>query len=452
MSRIIKRQVVFGLFFLVTLPFLSPGNVCASAKRSGTLPVFPGAQGFGTETSAGRGGIILKVTNLKNSGKGSLRAAIKERRPRIIVFEVGGTIELKKNLKIKDPFVTIAGQTAPSPGITLKGAGLVISSHDVLVQHLRIRVGDARKGPDPENREGLKIVGKGTKVYNVVCDHLSVSWGVDEVVSTVYGPREVTISNSIISEGLHDSLHPKGKHSKALLLREGTQDLALIGNFFAHNHDRNPRITGDSSVVAVNNLLYNAGRRLWFDVAPGTHGVRGPHLLSVVGNVFVEGPNTPHYAWPIRVKKDCLPGTKIYHSDNLATGSILKFSTPFDPQVFSPPAWHPSIVPRPGAEVEFLVLSHAGARPADRDAVDRRIVKEMKARRGSIINSVQDVGGWPILTTAFRSFRIPADPGGDRDGDGYTNIEELLHLMAGKLEGKVFYEACKGRCGLMEQP
>lgn len=425
---------------VMLLPFFSTSGVAPPPARSSPLAVFPGAQGFGTYTPAGRGGRIIKVTNLNNAGNGSLRAAIETREPRIIVFEVGGTIELKKDLKIKDPYVTIAGQTAPSPGITLKGAGLVISSHDVLVQHLRIRVGDARKGPDPENREGLKVVGKGTKVHNVVCDHLSISWGVDEVVSIVYGPREVTISNSIISEGLQDSVHPEGTHSKALLVREGTQHLALIGNLFAHNHDRNPRIVGDSSVVAVNNLFYNAGRKLWFDIALGTHGVRGPHLLSAVGNVFIEGPNTPHYALPIRVKEDCLPGTKIYHSDNLASGSILKFSTPFDPQVSSPPVWDSSIMPRPGTEVEVRIFSHAGARPADRDAVDQRIIREVKTRSGSIINSVRDAGGWPALAKALRPFRIPEDPHGDRNGDGYSNIEEELHRMARKLETEASLE------------
>ncbi len=396
------------------------------------LTVFPGAQGFGIETPAGRGGEIIRVTNLADSGFGSLRAAIETGRPRIVVFEVGGIIDLKKELRIRDPFVTIAGQTAPSPGITLRGAGLVIQTHDVLVQHLRIRVGDRLKGPDPMDREGLKVSGKGAKVYNVVCDHLSISWATDEVVSTVYGPREVTISNSIISEGLQNSIHPQGTHSKALLVREGTWNLALIGNLFAHNYDRNPRVAGDSSVVMVNNLLYNTGKMHWIELDRGRG--KKPQSISVIGNVFVPGPNTPQDAWAIRVREECLPGTKVFHSDNLAAGPILRGDSPFEAQVSAPPVWNASITPLPGAEVESKVLSQAGARPADRDAVDQRIVREMRTRSGFIVSSVGKAGGWPQLPTVHRSFKIPADPGGDEDGDGYTNIEEVLHRMAQEVE------------------
>jgi hypothetical protein len=293
-------------------------------------------------------------------------------------------------------------------------------------------VGDALKGPDPINREGLKVSGRGVDVYNVVCDHLSISWATDEVVSTVYGPSEVTISNSIISEGLQDSIHPQGTHSKALLVREGTRNLVLIGNLFAHNHDRNPRVAGDSSVVMVNNLLYNTGKMHWIELDKG----RGnkPQMISVVGNVFVPGPNTPQDAWAIRVREDCLPGTKVYHSENLAAGPIFRKGSSFDPLVSSPPVWHSSITPHPASEVESRVLSQAGARPADRDAVDQRIVREVRTRSGSIVNSVRKAGGWPHLPTVIRPFKIPADPGGDEDGDGYTNIEEVLHRMAREVE------------------
>src|SRR5690606_6707929 len=120
-------------------------------------PVLPGLTGFGITTPAGRGGEVLRVTNLNASGPGSLRAAIETPGPRVIVFEVSGTISLTKNLYVREPFVTIAGQTAPSPGITIRGAGLFVLTHDVLVQHLRIRPGDALDGPRMDNRDAVAI-------------------------------------------------------------------------------------------------------------------------------------------------------------------------------------------------------------------------------------------------------------------------------------------------------
>jgi len=376
------------------------------------------------------------VTNLNDSGSGSLRAAIEASGPRIVVFEVSGTIKLATDLKIMNPFITIAGQTAPSPGITLRGATFVVRTHDALVQHLRVRVGDDLDGPDPGNRDGLMITGYNTDTYNIVLDHLSFSWAVDETGSSPYAPHDITISNTILSEGLENSINPQGPHSKGFLVREGTKNIALVGDLIAHNHDRNPRITGDSKTVAVNNLLYNAGRPLWFDVSLGTHGTPGPNLVSVVGNVFIEGPDTPHYAWPIKVDSSCVSGTKVYQSDNVASGGILTYGTSFDPRTSTPPVWHPSLKPIPGKDVENYVLANVGARPADRDAVDYRLENEVRNRGGAIIDSPSQVGGWPNLAVNHRTFNVPSNPNGDDDGDGYTNVEEVLQQMAAQVEGR----------------
>ncbi|WP_051361261.1 polysaccharide lyase family 1 protein, partial [Desulfuromonas sp. TF] len=372
-------------------PVSNPDPAPAPDPSLGYLPVFPGAQGFGTETKAGRSGKVLKVTNLNDSGSGSLRAAIEASGPRIIVFEVSGTIKLASDLKVKDPYVTIAGQTAPSPGVTLRGAALAVHTHDVLAQHLRIRVGDDSSGPSPGSRDGIRITGSLGDVYRVVFDHLSVSWAVDETGSSPYEPHEITISNSILGEALNNSIHPQGNHSKGFLVREGTQNISMVGNLIAHNHDRNPRVTGDTKMVALNNVFYNGGKPYWFDVELGR--ASGPHLLSVVGNAFIEGPDTPHYAWPILVDGNCKSGTKVYQSDNVAGGGILKSQTSFDPKASSPPVWHKSLAPRAGSTVENWVLANAGARPADRDSVDKRLANEVKSRSGAIIDSTSEVGG-----------------------------------------------------------
>jgi len=174
--------------------------------------VFPGAKGFGIETTAGRGGQILRVTNLNSDGAGSLRAALGTKGPRNIVFEVAGVIDIdRKPLVIAEPFVTVAGQTAPSPGITIIRGGITIQTHDIRLQHIRVRPGDAgqpkKSGWEPE------VTTTGPECYNIVVDHCSISWAVDENLSAS-GPRyngpagtthNVTFSNNILAEGLYDS-------------------------------------------------------------------------------------------------------------------------------------------------------------------------------------------------------------------------------------------------------
>jgi hypothetical protein len=406
----------------------------------GYLPVFPGAQGFGTDTKAGRGGKIIKVTNLNGSGSGSLREALNASGPRIVVFEVSGTIDLTStgNITIKNPYVTIAGQTAPSPGIALKGATFEISTHDVLVQHLRIRPGDNSSGPNPDSRDGLRILyrrndSSATGVYNVVVDHVSVSWATDENVSLVYGVHEITISNSIIAEGLANSIASETPHSMGMLIRENTKNMALVGNLMASNIARNPKVTGGATVVGANNVLYNP-QRCGYQLELG-YGSK-PQMLSVVGSVFIDGPNTSSGTPPIWVGKDVLSGTKIYHSDNLAPGRMVDYDTSFDPVVSSPPIWHKSIQPKAVSNVEAWVLSNAGARPADRDSADKRVTAGVASRTGKVIDSTSQVGGWPNLAKNVRTFNVPANPHGDDDGDGYTNVEEILQQMAAQVEGR----------------
>lgn len=394
------------------------------------LSVFPGAEGFGVTTPAGRGGTVLRVTNLNDSGPGSLRAALAATGPRTVIFEVGGTIALSADLDIREPFVTLAGQTAPSPGITLRGAGLRIFTNDVLVQHIRIRVGDAVSGPDPQIRDALQVLGP--NAYNVVVDHISASWAIDEVVSTWYPLHDVTIRHSIIAEGLHESLHPEGPHSTGLLIGDASERVAVIGNLFAHNFDRNPQFKGGTSGIVANNLVYDPGYR---SIRISDAENSGPSLVSVVGNVLVTGPSTIN-DYLVSVGSSLKPGSQIYLNDNSAP-TILRVSSDLqlDPLVLTPPIWVIPLTLRNSGEVQAWVLAHAGARPVDRDAVDQRIVDEVLTGGGSIINSQDEVGGWTAQSMVQRTLQIPDDPHGDSDGDGYTNLEEWLHGMAAAAEG-----------------
>jgi hypothetical protein len=421
--KIRKKPVTIFLCCLLTLIF-SPG--LKNQAAAGYLPVFPGAMGHGTETKAGRGGKVIKVTNLNDSGTGSLRAALEASGARIIVFEVSGTIKLSKNILITKPYITVAGQTAPSPGILLRGAGLCIMTTDVLVQHIRIRVGDASSGPNPVNRDALQILG--TKAKNVVVDHVSLSWGVDENFSTWYSLSNVTISNCIVSEALDDSIHPKGPHSGGALLGDGSKNLTFINNLLAHDVDRNPRVKGNVSAQIVNNYFYNCGTVNFSDVGSSS----GANLLSYVGNAFIRGADTPTNGNGIKVSGSTVSGSKIYFKDNIASGTVYS-ATKY--QVSSPPVWHSSINAIASSKVKSYVTTRAGARPADRDAVDKRIVNEVLNNGGHVIDTPGQVGGWPSLKTNTRIFVVPSNPNGDSDGDGYTNIEEVLHQMAKQVQG-----------------
>ncbi len=258
------------------------------ATAAQAVPVIPGEAGFGMETPAGRGGTVYKVTNLNASGTGSLKACIDGTTPRICVFEVSGIIRLTSDLTIRNNFITIAGQTAPSPGINIHGAGLRIQASDVLIQHLRVRVGDAANGPDPENRDALKIEGTTAKpVRNVVVDHCSFSWAIDETVS-VWGPHDnITFSNNMFAEALNQSLHPNGNHGFGVILGPHPgSSITMVGNLFAHQVERNP-LSRAAELVFVNNVVYDRST-LDLDIqAENAATVKG----TLIHNLFIRGPS-----------------------------------------------------------------------------------------------------------------------------------------------------------------
>lgn len=412
-------------------------NVHSALTPKGiSRPVFPKAEGFGSTTPAGRGGQIIKVTNLNDKGPGSLRAAIQAGGARIIVFEVSGTIVLSSNLVITNPYATIAGQTAPSPGITLRRGTLQINTHDVLVQHIRIRVGDDSGGPRLPERDGLDI---DSNAYNVVVDHCSISWAIDEIVCIKHA-KNVTISNSIMSECLNDSFNSKGPHSKAILVNYDAKKVSLIKNLIAHNDDRHPNFAGDSSGLSLNNLYYNFGyRAAAFSYNEKPYVTREPLLYSDVGCVYKAGTNTNLASRGVKavyhIHSSVIPPAKIYLADYLLIPTSLPdIKGGASVLVNSPPIWDDSLTIMPSSVVEAYVLANAGARPVDRDVVDERIVKDVKAGTGSIIDTPNKVGGWPKLQNNYRVFTIPLNPNGDNNGDGYTNIETVLHQMASEVE------------------
>lgn len=419
-----------GLVFLAACTTdVRPGLHDAHRDLTDALPVLPGAEGFGTDTPAGRGGAVLRVTTLSADGPGSLAVALRTPGPRTVVFEVSGTIWTTEDLLLTEPFATVAGQTAPAPGVTLAGAGLRIEASDVLVQHLRFRVGDRPEGPDGEFRRGVMVANRDGRVQRVVIDHCSISWATDDNSGTWHDVDDVTYAHNLIAEGLYASLHPEGEHSKGLLIGDGARRISVIRNAFVHNADRNPVMGADTSSLVVNNLVYDPGK-----LAIVHYGRRGccPSIASIVSNRVVPGPSTPEGNPHVIITGKTSRDTRLYVED-----SGPREAERTDKQwADEPPVTLVPLTVVGSDAVEALLVGHVGARAADRDAVDRRLIEEIAVRGGGPVDSPSQVGGWPELEERVVALELPEDPGGDADGDGYTNLEHWLHERAAEVEGR----------------
>jgi pectate lyase len=437
----VRIMVIAILLILGAAPLV--GNAFAQQA-------FPGAAGYGSNTPGGRGGRVIAVTNLNDSGPGSFRNAVEASGPRIVIFRTGGTIRTNRNIIIRNPYITIAGQTAPGGGICLAGAGIYIITHDVILRGMFIRVGDDPAGHNPENRDGISLDATLGDVRNIIIDQCSISWAVDETVS-FYGSRarNLTISNSIIAEGLDRSIHPKGPHSKGLQIGPGVTNVTVYNNLHAHNVERNPRIQG-TNVEFINNVVYN--RQKW-DLDIG--GASNSHQVVVIGNHFKRGPNYSQNPYPISLRSTTAAGTRVYSHDNIGEGyaagnlcdrsQFLVTTRPFGPT---------GVRIRSARDAYNWVLANAGANPKNPDPVDARVIANARAGNGRIIDRISQVGGFPNLARGTApvdsdgdgmpdSWEIarglnpnnPADANGDRNGDGFTNIEEYINS---------FYEAGAG--------
>jgi hypothetical protein len=450
-SAVRKKPTLARVAVLSALAAAGFGSVTSAA-----VPVIPGANGYGTTTAAGRGGQVYRVTSLAESGAGTLKACIDQKGPRVCVFEVSGMIKLTQHLPIRNPNITIAGQTAPSPGITLRGASLIIKTSDVLVQHIHVRPGDDPNGPNPDNRDALRIEGdEGAPIVrNVVVDHCSFSWSIDEMASAWQNWDNITLSNNIFSEPLNDSLHPKGPHGYGILFGPVDGHVTFSTNLLAHMVERNP-LTNATNAVIVNNVIYN-----WKNMAVDLQSQkRAATKNTIVGNVFIKGSDYKNNS-PVELRADPnagLPsGSKVYLEDNKAQESTSDpwsvASSMFGDLVMAsykastPPSWPAGMtrLPTAGDVTLSTVLNYSGARPGDRDAIDKRIVNDVRNRTGRIINCVAsngtercklNAGGWPSIPNNTRALTLPSNPN-TVTSSGYTNLELWLHRMAAEVEGR----------------
>ncbi|MEN9629243.1 MAG: hypothetical protein RJA10_2470 [Pseudomonadota bacterium] len=381
-----------------------------------------------TATRGGQGGALIRVTTLAASGPGSLKAAIETPGPRIVVFEVGGVIDMAGGtLDIRHPQITIAGQTAPSPGITIIKGETLVRTHDVVIQHLRLRPGEfGRPKKGGGDQDGLSTVGG---ARDVIVDHCSFSWATDENLSAS-GPRfsgdtpdewrrgtshRITFSHNLLYEGLSNSVHEKGEHSKGSLIHDNTSGVLLYGNVYASNRERNALFKGGAQGAMVNNLVFNPGRRavhynLWPQEWTGKPWQTG--RLSLVGNRVLHGPDTePGTAFfTLRGAGDL----HLHLHDNLATNRAGQPVAAVDDQSqgqarLLPLAQAELPLPlrmRPAARLAQELPVAVGARPWDRDALDARLLADLDIGRGRIIDSETEnaLGYPPVREPTRRAF------------------------------------------------
>ncbi|MGB2863204.1 MAG: hypothetical protein WBC05_07740 [Sedimentisphaerales bacterium] len=447
------------------LPLSVRGN--AGASEEATIPAFPGAEGAGAFTPGGRGGRIIEVTNLKDAGSGSLRAAIEAEGARIVIFRVSGIITLEELLTISNPYITIAGQTAPGDGICIRGQTTEINTHDVVLRYLRFRRGNIKDRNDALG---------GYPVGNIIVDHCSASWGLDENLSLYRymkkipnGPdkkmpaENITIQWCISSEALDLNNHAFGA-------TWGGKNCSFHHNLFACNTGRNPSIGWGDHFDFRNNVLFNWRHRT-------VDGGDASSMVNIVANYYKPGPAVNEGASRYRI---CRPqhldmhseaqrDGKWYVADNFVAGNPrvtlnnwaggVQFDDVEAEEEIraltrrvraATPAPAPRIIQQSAEQAYELVLAQAGATLPKRDSVDNRVIEIVRTGKptykNGIIDIPSDVGGWPEYETApaptdsdhdgmpdrwEKQFGLKwndsSDGVKDADNDGYTNVEEWLN-------------------------
>lgn len=362
---------------------------------------------------------ILKVTNLNESGEGSFRWAVEQKGPRIVVFEVGGVIDLnQKRFNITEPYLFVAGQTAPSPGITFIKGGFSVKTHDVIIQHIVVRTGDCNiPATSKWQKDALTTVG----AYNVVIDHCTFTWATDENLSAS-GPSQegpdktsnnLTFSNCIIAEGLCQSTHPKGVHSMGTLVHDYIRNIAIVRNLYSQNNQRNPFLKPNVRAFIANNLIYNPKSRAIHSSWPIEEYVNSPDSLrraeiTVIGNVVIPGVDTPDELCLIQGP------LKVYQKENAyieyAKSKVNIREKILDLEVEQLPycpIWTNKYKSIKTNDVANHILRYVGARPKFRDPIDQRIICDVVNKTGKVINSQEDVGGYPTYSKTTHQLIIP---------------------------------------------
>ncbi|MGA9364217.1 MAG: FlgD immunoglobulin-like domain containing protein [Bacteroidota bacterium] len=464
---------------LVSFPLIVDGQQSA----------FPGAEGGGAYAVGGRGGKVLEVTNLNDTGPGSLRDAVQSSGARTIVFRISGTIALGSALKITKDSVTIAGQTASGDGICLRKYPLVVSANHVIIRYLRLRLGDESGGEDDAfsgfTNDYTSFVNRANR-HHIIVDHCSVSWSEDETLS-FYGNDSATVQKCIISESLYNSNHPKGKHGYGGIW--GGRYTSFHHNLLAHHDSRNPRFSGglptrsngtvpSEYVDFRNNVIYNWGSNSSYGGESSSINIVANYYkpgtaTKSTRNRIVEpyGPNNGGGGASLGrwyVADNFVDGSPAISSDNWAGGVQGIYATDSTVRALSPFPFS-GVTTQTAVDAYYSVLADVGATLPRQDIVDTRILSEV--RNGTvtyggktygrdnmggdtvhvfgILDSQTDVGGWPMLNSRTAPLDSdhdgmpdawelahglnPGDPA-DRNtfaASGYTMLEEYLNSISG---------------------
>lgn len=359
---------------------------------------FPTAEGFGRFATGGRGGEVYIVTNLNDDGEGSLRKGVVKHGPRIIVFAVSGTIALESTLDINNPDITIAGQSAPGDGICIKGYPVTVKANNVIIRYMRFRLGDVNKV------EGDALGGRDTK--DVIIDHCSISWATDENAS-FYRNENFTMQWCIISESLNSSVHSKGDHGYGGIW--GGVNASFHHNLLASNHSRNPRFSGSKTTANTanefvdfrNNVIYN-----WEDNS-AYGGEKGTY--NMINNYFKSGVSTKKTTRN-RIVNPSEPYGKFYVNGNIVEGfpeitkdnwaGGIQCENPEETRLIEAIAIDNNVITQ-DAKLAFVKVLHDAGASLKRDSVDHKVVQSVATGKPhykeGIIDSQNNIGGWPIL-------------------------------------------------------
>ncbi len=446
-----------AIIAVVISPTIAASDTALSTVQKPQV-AFPGAEGFGRFAQGGRGGDVYHVSNLQDDGPGSLRHGIHSATgPRTIVFDLSGTIMLQSPLVVDKSRLTIAGQTAVAGGITIGNATFTVRNcQDVVVRFLRVRIGDLTAQPG-DDADAFQT----DTVENSVFDHLSISWGIDNNHDSDY-TKNVTIQWCISAEPLNHSTQRKGAHAICSSYMNLRGPLSLHHNIYATGRDRHPTlgatVEGHSVLDFRNNLIYN-----W----TGTANF-GDDEIYAVNNYFKPGPETDLTRKPIAMK-----GRQPHAAEGFMSGNLFEGNLQWTNDNYAALDFHRWLYP--GSKYQYQgkladwrlpqprdlgedtpqtfaaknayeqVLNGAGA-SMPRDTVDQRIIRDIRHGTGRLIDSQKQVGGWPQLpmgaaptdsdrdgmpddweTAKGLNPANSEDRNADRDGDGYTNLEEYLN-------------------------
>ncbi len=433
---------IFSCLFLVVFA------ISTSVAQVGVLSAFPGAEGNGKDVTGGRGGRVIYVTNLEdNTSVGSLRYAINQSGPRIIMFKVSGTIKLKSRLSISKSDVTIAGQSAPGDGITLRDYSVVVNTSNVIIRFMRFRMGDETK----QEADALE----GRRYKNIIIDHCSMSWSTDECAS-FYDNEFFTLQWSILSESLRNSVHGKGKHGYGGIW--GGRGVSFHHNLLAHHDSRNPRFCGsrysnrpnDELVDFRNNVIYNWGGNSayageggrynmvnnYYKAGPATSSSKKGRIIETWaddggnsqpagthGTFFVNG---NHMTESTSVTNDNWQGVDMNSNFSKyapgVTKSDIKSDTEFE---------HARVTTHSAEKAYEKIVEFCGA-SFKRDSIDLRIIHEVSSgtvtysdggngSKNGLVDTQNAVGGWPVL--------VSSDAPADTDNDGMPDDWEIANNL-----------------------